>query len=205
MGKKIVAIVGTYRKGQTIDTAVDELLNAAKSNGAATEKIYLLDKHIEFCTNCRKCTQNKITGSRDMCIHNDDMTQILDKIDAADCIVLASPINWFNATAIMRRFIERLICYGYWPWDTSIPKNRVKTLTKKAVLITASGCPEFIGRPLFRGTFSVLKAAANCIGAKVIKKIYIGGAAISQNQPLAEKYRKQVFAAGKKLVGERPC
>ncbi len=200
MPKKIVAIVGTYRKGQNIDSAVDELLNASQSAGAKTEKIYLLDKHIEFCTNCRKCTQNKITGPRDMCIHNDDMTQILDKIDAADCIVLASPINWFNVTAITKRFIERLICYGYWPWNGSWPRNRIKKLTKKAVLITASGCPEFIGRPLFRGTFSVMKAAANCVGAKVIKKIYIGGAAISQNQPLPEKYRKQAFAAGKVLV-----
>ncbi len=201
MPKKIIAIVGTYRKGHTIDTAVDELLNAAQAGGARTEKIYLLDKHIEFCTNCRKCTQNKITGPRDMCIHNDDMTQILDKIDAADCIVLASPINWFNVTAITKRFIERLICYAFWPWDkNSWPKNRIKNLTKKAVLITASGCPEFIGRPLFRGTFSVMKAAANCVGAKIAKKIYIGGAGVSQNQQLPEKYRKQACNAGKALA-----
>jgi putative NADPH-quinone reductase len=198
--RKIIAIVGTYRKGQTIDSAVDELLNAAQAGGAKTEKIYLLDKHIEFCTNCRKCTQNKITGPRDMCIHNDDMTQILDKIDAADCIVLASPINWFNVTAIMKRFIERLICYGYWPWNSGYPRNRIEKLTKKAVVITSSSAPAWFGRIFFRGTFSVMKAAANCIGAKVVKKIYIGGAATSQNQPLPEKYRKQAFATGEALA-----
>lgn len=200
MPKKVIAIVGTYRRGKTIDTAVDELLGAARESGCQTEKISLLDKHIEFCTNCRKCTQNKITGPRDMCIHNDDMTEILDKIDAADAIVLASPVNWFNVTAIMKRFIERLICYGYWPWNSGWPKNRIKNLTKKAVLITASGSPEFMGRILFRGTFSVMKAAANCVGAKVVKKIYIGGAAVSQNQPLPEKYRRQACAAGKALA-----
>jgi multimeric flavodoxin WrbA len=128
------------------------------------------------------------------------MTQILDKIDAADCIVLASPINWFNVTALTKRFIERLLPYGYWPWDKAIPQFRIKQKTKKAVLITSSGCPEFLGRILFAGTFKILKAAANCVGAKVVKKIYIGGAAISQKQPLSEKYRKQANAAGKVLA-----
>jgi len=201
MGRKIIAIVGTYRKGQTIDSAVEELLDSAQSLGAETEKIYLLDRHIEFCANCRKCTQNKVTGPRGICIHDDDMTQILDKIDAADCIVLASPINWFSVTALMKKFIERMSCYGYWPWGSKSPENRIKILTKKAVLITSSSCPEFIGRIFFRGTFYILKAAANCVGAKVVKKIYIGGAAVSQDQPLPEKYRKQANAAGKVLAG----
>jgi multimeric flavodoxin WrbA len=57
MPKKIVAIIGTYRKGKTIDTAVDELLRAAQMSACHTEEISLLDKHIEFCTNCCNCTQ----------------------------------------------------------------------------------------------------------------------------------------------------
>ena len=64
MGKKIVAIVGSYRKGRTIDTAVSEVLRGAADRGAATEKIYLIDKHIEFCNNCRACTQNRDAGRR---------------------------------------------------------------------------------------------------------------------------------------------
>jgi len=198
MSKKVVAIVGTYRKARIIDTAVDELLGAAKQSGCQTEKIYLLDKHIEFCTNCRSCTQ-RAGEVRGNCVIDDDMKQILDEIDSADVIVLASPVNFFNVTAIMKRFIERLVCYGYWPWNTGWPRNRIKKLTKKAVLVTASGCPEVIGRILFRGTFSVMKAAANCLGAKVVKKIYIGGAAVSPNQPLPKKYRKQLCAAGEVL------
>ena len=57
MSKKIrvTAIVGTYRKGGIIDTAVDEILDSASQSGAEVKKIYLLDKHIEFCTNCRTC------------------------------------------------------------------------------------------------------------------------------------------------------
>ena len=48
----VTAIVGSYRKGGIIDTAVDELLASAREEGAETAKIYLTDRQIEFCTNC---------------------------------------------------------------------------------------------------------------------------------------------------------
>jgi putative NADPH-quinone reductase len=199
MAKKIVAIVGTYRKGRTIDTAVDEILKSAQSLGAQTEKIFLLDKHIEFCTNCRSCVQ-KAGAKRGDCVIDDDMKNILDQIDSADAVVLAAPVNWFNVTAVMKKFIERLMPYGYWPWGKGIPKYRIKKLTKKAVLITASAAPAFIGRLFFPGTLSILKSAAKCVGARVIKKIYIGTAAVTEDQPLSEKYKKQLFNAGQLLV-----
>jgi len=47
---KVIAIVGSYRKGGVIDTTIDEILSSAKEEGAETDKIYLIDKHIEFCT-----------------------------------------------------------------------------------------------------------------------------------------------------------
>ena len=40
MAKKIVAIVGTYRKGKVTDSAVDETRRGAASRGVETEKIY---------------------------------------------------------------------------------------------------------------------------------------------------------------------
>ena len=48
---KVVAIIGTYRKGRIIDSAAAEILRGASSGGADTEKIYLMDQHIEFCRN----------------------------------------------------------------------------------------------------------------------------------------------------------
>jgi multimeric flavodoxin WrbA len=199
VSKKLIAIVGTYRKGKTTDSSVDELLKAARQQGAITEKIFLLDKHIEFCTNCRSCMQ-QAGATRGDCVINDDTKEILDKIDSADRIVLAAPVNWFNVTAVMKIFIERLVPYGYWPWGKAMPKYRIKKLTKKAVVITSSGCPELLGRIFFRGTFSVLKAAANCLGAKVFRKIYIGSAAIEKDQPLQEKYKNQLRNAGQLLA-----
>ena len=75
---KITAIVGTYRKCGVIDTAVDEILAAARDQGAEVAKIHLIDKHIEFCTNCRTCTQQE-GSARGQCPTADEMSDILDQ------------------------------------------------------------------------------------------------------------------------------
>lgn len=200
MGKKIIGIVGSYRKGRIIDSAVSEILKGAEEHGAETKKVYLLDKHIEFCRNCRKCTQEKVDGARGNCVHHDDMEEILREIDDADGIVLGAPINFFNVTALMKRFIERLLPYAYWPWGQGVPKFRIKKMNKKAVTVTSSGCPAWLGRFIFAGALKVLKGAAKCMGAKVVKSLYIGTACLKEDQKLTEKTVLAAHKAGEKLV-----
>src|SRR5512142_2522471 len=50
---RVTAIVGSYRRGGVVESAVDEILAAAKREGADADKIHLLDRRVEFCTNCR--------------------------------------------------------------------------------------------------------------------------------------------------------
>ena len=67
---RVTAIVGSYRKGGIIDSAVDEILAGARKEGALVSKILLIDRHIEFCTNCRTCTQQP-GPQRGKCIIDD--------------------------------------------------------------------------------------------------------------------------------------
>lgn len=182
-----------------METAVDEALRGAQDAGADIEKILLLDKHIEFCTNCRACTLTAGTA-RGRCVLKDDMASILDTLESADAYIFASPINFYTVTALMKRFIERLVCYGYWPWGTS-PKDRLPKGRKKALLITSSACPAFIGRIVFRHTFSVLKACAQCLGAGPIRKLYFGTVALRPDDTLTDSNKRRAYAAGQKLVG----
>lgn len=201
MAKKIVAIVGTYRKGRVIDTAVDEILKGAQAHGARTSKIYLIDKHIEFCANCRQCTQEKDVGRRGKCRHNDDMDQILREVDEADALVLAAPTNFFNVTAVTRRFIERLLPYTYWPWGAKMgPKLRIKKPDKKAIIVTSTACPAFLARLLIRGPLRALKIAARCMGAKVGQTLYFGAVAQSPDATLDEKSLARAYRTGEKLA-----
>jgi multimeric flavodoxin WrbA len=58
MNKRVVAIVGSYRKGGVTETAVEAILEGARAKGADTQFIRLSDHPLEFCTNCRRCTQD---------------------------------------------------------------------------------------------------------------------------------------------------
>ena len=201
MGIKVVGIVGSYRKGKTIDNAVSAVLEGAKAAGAETKKIYLLDEHIEFCTNCRNCAQEKVETRRGKCVHNDDMETILTEIDNADAVVLGSPINLGNVTAITKRFIERLGPYFYWPWDQAVaPVYRIVKTDKKAITITSSACPAFIGRILMPGALSILKKAARIMGATVVKSLYFGPVCYQKDSQLSEKALLRARKAGEKLV-----
>jgi NAD(P)H-dependent FMN reductase len=184
MARKIIAITGSYRKDGTIERAVDAILQAAAEKGAETEKIRLIESRIEFCWNCRKCTQ--LEGlQRGACVQPDDMEDILKKIEAADGLVLASPVNFFGVTAVTQRFIERLVCYAFWPWGKPGPVTRVKDRGIKAVLVTSSAMPAALGR-IFTRSLGGLKRAAQTLGAKPAGTLFIGKAALHEKQDLPQ-------------------
>ncbi len=183
MAKKIVALTGSYRRGGVIDLAVAAMAGAARERGAEVSVINLLDKQVEFCTNCRACTQGP-GEARGVCVLQDDMAAILDQLEAADGLILAAPVNFFNVTAITRRFLERLAVYAYWPWGQLAPKFRIKTGKKKAVLVTSSAAPSLIGRLFFKGALKALKIAADAVGAKPVGSLYIGMACTNEKPVL---------------------
>lgn len=198
--KTIIGIVGSYRKGRVIDSAVTEILKGAESGGAKTIKIYLTEKQIEFCNNCRSCMQ-EAGEKRGECVHDDDMEEILQQMDEADGYVLGSPVNFGTVTAVMKRFMERLAVYGYWPWGKiAAPKFRNDKLNKRAVVVTSFTPPAFIGRLLLSGAPRELKAMAKVLGARVVKILYFGMVGKKPEAGLDEKSLRRAFKAGKELA-----
>lgn len=195
---KILGIVGSYRKKGIIDVLVTEVLSSAEKCGAITKKIYLTDANIEFCRNCRHCMQEPGTAPR-ICVLSDDMNAILDEWKECDGLVIGAPVNFFNVTAITRRFMERLACFVYWPWGQTGPTMRNKKKDKKAVLITSSAMPSIMGRFL-TGAPRALKSIAETMGAKPVKTIFVGLAAKQEHAPPPEKAIRKAQAAGRRLA-----
>ena len=198
MAKKIIAITGSYRKGGIIERAVDAVLKAAAERGAETETIRLMDRPVEFCLNCRACTQQE-GPQRGPCVHRDGMAEILDRIEAADGIVLASPVNFFGVTAVTQRFIERLVCYAFWPWGKPGPGLRVKDRGLKAVLVTSSAMPAALGR-VFTRSLAGLKRAAQTLGAKPAGTLFVGTAALHERQELPQAVLEKARKLGHELA-----
>jgi multimeric flavodoxin WrbA len=197
MGRKVVGIVGSYRKGGAVDRLVGAVLEGARERGAETEKIYLLDRQLEFCRNCRTCTQSPgIDPGR--CVHDDDMRDLLARCAQADALVLGAPVNLYNVNALTRRFMERLACMAYWPWGQGGPAMRIKTPGKKAVLIATGAMPGVMGR-LLTGAMRALRVTARALGAKPVSTMFVGMVAQRERPVLSRRALSRARAAGLKL------
>jgi hypothetical protein len=126
------------------------------------------------------------------------MASILDEIDSADAIVLGSPVNFYNLTAVFRTFLERLVGSTYWPWGQWSPKPRSEKLPRKAVLISSLAAPG-IFLPFATGVPKALRIAANCLGARPVAKLWIGLAAQSAQLKLPEGVRRRAHRIGERL------
>jgi multimeric flavodoxin WrbA len=172
MSARVVAVIGSYRRGGATDIAVEAILQGARAQGAVTQTFRLNEQDLEFCKNCRACTQ--LPGEqRCKCAQEDDLEPMLAAIEGADAVVLASPVNYYNVTALFRRFLERLLGYAYWPWGQNGPRMRSELQPRKAVLVATAGMPGFL-IPMAAGAARALRLAARMLGAKPVGNMWIG-------------------------------
>ena len=197
---RVIAIVGSYRRGGITDQAVDAVLEGARSQGAQIRKVYLIDRHIEFCRNCRFCTQQE-GHRRGRCVQEDDLEELLQEIERSDAIVLGNPVNDFNVTAVFRRFMERLVGYTWWPWGQKAPKLRSKLRTRRAVLVASAAMPgPFI--PFATGAPRALRLTATTLGAAPVGRLWIGLAALEPDQKLPTRTIAKAVRLGEKLAAQ---
>ena len=199
MARKIIAITGSYRRDGIIEHAVDAILQAAAEKGAETETIRLIDRPHRVLPELPQVHAAGRTCREGSCVHRDDMEDILKKIEAADGLVLASPVNFFGVTAVTQRFIERLVCYAFWPWGKPGPVLRVKDRGLRAVLVTSSAMPAALGR-IFTRSLGGLKRAAQTLGAKPAGTLFIGKAALHEKQELPQAILDKARKLGYELA-----
>lgn len=102
MSKNVLIFSASPRKGGNSDLLCDQFLAGARDAGHAAEKIFLRDKKINYCLACDGCRKNGGT-----CVQKDDMANILEKIIAADVIVMATPVYFYTMDAQMKTLIDR--------------------------------------------------------------------------------------------------
>lgn len=140
---RILAINGSPRgeHGNT-DRILQPFLAGAREAGAETETVYLKDKRIEHCRGCFNCW----TKTPGVCIHRDDMPELLDKIRLKDVLVYATPLYLFTVSGLMKDFMDRLIPlldpYIIERGGQYIHPPRYAQAPKKTVLISNCGFPE---------------------------------------------------------------
>lgn len=101
MSKKILILSSSPRKGGNSELLCDQFALGSQQAGHQTEKIVLKDKQINYCTGCGTCFTKK------RCSQKDDMTEVLEKMEAADVIVMATPVYFYTMSGQMKTMIDR--------------------------------------------------------------------------------------------------
>ncbi len=196
---RVLVINGSYRDDGVTDQAVASVTEALADAGAAVDVVCLRDYPIEFCLNCRECTQ--APGAQPgRCVLDDGMHALIDRIERAQALVLASPTNFGSVTAVFKRFMERLVPYAYWPWGRPYPQFRKRhALAKKALLISSSAAPGWLGRWLY-GSPRQLGMTAKTIGARPVGLLFTGAIALSPDARLSARARRRARRLALRLI-----
>ena len=104
---KIIALNGSPRKNKNTGTLLKKALEGAASVGAETQLVHLYDVDYKGCTSCFAC---KMIGGKSLgrCAMRDGLSPVLEAVEAADAIIMGSPIYFGSVTGEVRSFMERL-------------------------------------------------------------------------------------------------
>ena len=195
---RILAINGSYRAGGITDQALAVMRRTLTDDGHEFIDLPLRDRDIGFCRNCRECTQQP-GPQPGRCVQHDAMAELIEQIEACDACILASPTNCGAVTALFKRFQERLVVYGYWPWGNPAPQPRRAERRKPTLLVSSSAAPAIMGRWLF-GTTGQLRQAAKMFGGRVRGVCFTGLAAKAPDLHLDARQRRRAERLARRLV-----
>ena len=130
--KNILVIQGGGRpKGNTAQL-IDSFVKGAADAGHAVEVVSLMMNEVKGCLGCNACRYGK------PCVQKDAFNDLIPKIQAADCLVFASPLYFWTVSARIKAFIERFYCIA--EEDPAPPLGRYEKYPAKdcALLMTAA-------------------------------------------------------------------
>ena len=103
---KVLMVNGSPHQFGCTYTALKEVAETLEKNGVETEILYLGTKPVAGCIACGKCGQ---TGR---CVFNDQVNQVLEKLDEYSGIVVGSPVYFAGPTGQLCAFLDRLFFAG---------------------------------------------------------------------------------------------
>jgi multimeric flavodoxin WrbA len=101
---RVVAFSGSARLDGNTATMVRAVFSELEPEGIATELVQLAGKQIRGCTACNRCRERK---DQRCSVKDDVVNECIEKMLAADGIILASPTYFADVTAEIKALIDR--------------------------------------------------------------------------------------------------
>ena len=184
MAESVLIVNGATRINGNTDILVEKIIEGANKSYLNPPLVELRNKHILNCIGCYKCLRES------ECNFQDDMTEIRNQINAAELMILASPLYWCGVTGLMKTFLDRLFFYYH-------PENKALIAGKKAIIVTPMNQKnvDFESEVLVE----FYNRLFGCLGVKIINMLFFSN--IMEKGSVLKKleYLEQAYAIGTNL------
>ena len=99
---KVLIINGSPRKDGNTTIAVNEMMKIFAEEGIEAEAVQIGNKDIRGCIACGSCFE------KGKCVFDDVVNELAPKFEAADGLVVASPVYYASANATLIACLDRL-------------------------------------------------------------------------------------------------
>lgn len=99
---KVLAINGSPRIGGNTSIALDEVRKTFEAEGIEIEIVQIGNRDIRGCIACNRCSE---IGK---CVFDDIVNELARKFEAADGLIVASPVYYASANATLMACLDRL-------------------------------------------------------------------------------------------------
>lgn len=106
MGKKIVVITGSPRKGGNSFAMTDAFIKAAEGKGHTVTRFDAAQMKVGGCRACETCYS---TGKA--CSFDDDFNGMAPAILDADAVVFSMPVYWYSMPAQIKSVIDKMYSF----------------------------------------------------------------------------------------------
>ena len=179
MAKRVLILSSSPRRGGNSDTLCDEFMRGAVEGNNEVEKIFLRDKTIHYCTGCSVCSLEKKP-----CPQKDDAAGIIEKMLAADVIVMSTPVYFYTMSAQMKTLIDR--CCGLYT-----------EMKDKEFYFIATAAED--DRKLLERTIDTFQGFLDCLERPVIKGVILGAGVWHVGEIKDKLAMQEAYAMGRKI------
>ena len=99
---KVLIINGSPRSGGNTSLAIDEAARVLQEEGMETEVVNVGNKPVRGCVACNRCSE------LGRCVFDDVVNELAEKLEAADGLLVASPVYFASANATLIACLDRL-------------------------------------------------------------------------------------------------
>ncbi len=161
--KKVLAIMGSPRKNKNTDKLLDAFLKTINQELYTIEKVYLNELDIKHCTGCEFCNK---TGN---CSKKDDMSELYEKIDSSQVIIVAAPVYFNSLNGLTKNMIDR--CQRYWALKYELGQEYKRNEDRIGILLSVGGAPFTYDQ--FDGSIAVMDFFFRAVNAKYKGNVFM--------------------------------